>query len=942
MAKKKKSQEQQGPKIAKFPAKGLDAGKIKKPVGEKKRGQPQGKDNLIESPAQKLKDLPLPEIQKKPSGSTDDLNRTEPQLEDKTAVSPNVTPQMVKRVHEFYEELGQEDVRAVLDSEKPENGVSRSEAKAALQTEVSAAIQSEAKGATQPEAKAEPQPEAKAAPLPEAKATTQPEAKAVPLPEAKVTTQSEAKNKTSSDLTSQLVKQVHDLYEELGREQVRVIQDWDKTEEKIQRPETGVEPKSEAKTEAEPEAKSEVKDEPSPEVKKEPTTDIKTKPLSDVEAGSKTEAKTEPKNASKQETQTQPKPEAKTETKPDTKTGKPQRQKKGQSQGKGNMAQSNGQKLKDLPLADVQKQLSSSADGLSKSEAQTRLEKYGYNELIEEKHSAILKFLSYFWGPIPIMIIIAAILSAVLRHWPDLGVIVALLLLNAIVGFREEHQAGNVIAALKKKLAVLAKVKRDGAWVSIPSRELVPGDVIRIRIGDIIPADARLFDGEPVEVDQSALTGESLPVEHKSGDAVYSGSIIKRGEIDALVYATGSGTFYGKTAELVKVTGTHSHLQRAVTKIANFLIYIALALGILILTVSLLRHDPLLDVVRFVLVLTIAAVPVAMPAVISVTMALGARALALKQAIVTKLTSIEELAGVDVLCCDKTGTLTQNKLMMGTPFTIDKITSEQVILDAALASRAEDKDTIDLAVLAGIKDSEKLKSYQVTHFQPFDPVHKRTEATIKVQGQAEFKVTKGAPQVILALDANSASIKSKFDQAVNDFAARGFRSLGVAHTNSQGQWQFVGIIPLSDPLREDSKATVETAEKMGLRVKMVTGDQLAIAKEIGRQLDLGTDIIDASVFNESKTQKDGQLDDIIERADGFAQVFPEHKYRIVEVLQKHGHIVGMTGDGVNDAPALLSTVLQMLRGLPLPLFCCCPASRSSSMLLRKAVRSFDV
>ena len=920
MAKKKKSQEQQGPKIAKFPAKGLDAGKIKKPVGEKKRGQPQGKDNLIESPAQKLKDLPLPEIQKKPSGSTDDLNRTEPQLEDKTAVSPNVTPQMVKRVHEFYEELGQEDVRAVLDSEKPENGVSRSEAKAALQTEVSAAIQSEAKGATQPEAKAEPQPEAKAvplpeakattqpeakaAPLPEAKATTQPEAKAVPLPEAKVTTQSEAKNKTSSDLTSQLVKQVHDLYEELGREQVRVIQDWDKTEEKIQRPETGVEPKSEAKTEAEPEAKSEVKDEPSPEVKKEPTTDIKTKPLSDVEAGSKTEAKTEPKNASKQETQTQPKPEAKTETKPDTKTGKPQRQKKGQSQGKGNMAQSNGQKLKDLPLADVQKQLSSSADGLSKSEAQTRLEKYGYNELIEEKHSAILKFLSYFWGPIPIMIIIAAILSAVLRHWPDLGVIVALLLLNAIVGFREEHQAGNVIAALKKKLAVLAKVKRDGAWVSIPSRELVPGDVIRIRIGDIIPADARLFDGEPVEVDQSALTGESLPVEHKSGDAVYSGSIIKRGEIDALVYATGSGTFYGKTAELVKVTGTHSHLQRAVTKIANFLIYIALALGILILTVSLLRHDPLLDVVRFVLVLTIAAVPVAMPAVISVTMALGARALALKQAIVTKLTSIEELAGVDVLCCDKTGTLTQNKLMMGTPFTIDKITSEQVILDAALASRAEDKDTIDLAVLAGIKDSEKLKSYQVTHFQPFDPVHKRTEATIKVQGQAEFKVTKGAPQVILALDANSASIKSKFDQAVNDFAARGFRSLGVAHTNSQGQWQFVGIIPLSDPLREDSKATVETAEKMGLRVKMVTGDQLAIAKEIGRQLDLGTDIIDASVFNESKTQKDGQLDDIIERADGFAQVFPEHKYRIVEVLQKHGHIVGMTGDGVNDAPAL--------------------------------------
>ncbi|MGB8264511.1 MAG: plasma-membrane proton-efflux P-type ATPase [Dehalococcoidales bacterium] len=701
-----------------------------------------------------------------------------------------------------------------------------------------------------------------------------------PLVEAKT----EAESKTPSDLTPQLVKRVHELYEELGREEVRAVQDWDNNQRKVQKPE------------AESEAKHGVQIEPEPEAKIEPATDSKAKPQAGINVESKTD--------SKQETRDQPKQDVKTETKPDIKTGKPKDKKKGQSQGKGNTPQADGQKLKDLPLADVQKQLSGSVDGLSKAEAQTRLEKYGYNELTEKKNSAILLFLSYFWGPIPIMIIIAAVLSAVLRHWPDLAVIVALLLLNAIVGFREVHQAGNVIAALKKKLAVLAKVKRDGAWVSIPSRELVPGDVVRVRIGDIVPADARLFDGEPVEVDQSALTGESLPVEHKPGDAVYSGSIIKRGEIDALVYATGSGTFYGKTAELVKATETHSHLQRAVTKIANFLIYIALALGILILTVSLLRHDPLLDVVRFVLVLTIAAVPVAMPAVISVTMALGARALALKQAIVTKLTSIEELAGVDVLCSDKTGTLTQNKLMMGTPFTIDKITPEQIILDAALASRAEDKDTIDLAVLAGIKDTEKLKTYQVTHFQPFDPVHKRTEATIKTQGQAEFKVTKGAPQVILALDTNSASIKSRVDQAVNGFAARGFRSLGVAHTDSQGQWQFVGIIPLSDPLREDSKATIETAEKMGLRVKMVTGDQLAIAKEIGRQLDLGTDIIDASLFNDDKNQKTAQLDDIIERADGFAQVFPEHKYHIVEVLQKHGHIVGMTGDGVNDAPAL--------------------------------------
>jgi len=560
--------------------------------------------------------------------------------------------------------------------------------------------------------------------------------------------------------------------------------------------------------------------------------------------------------------------------------------------------------LIDLPVAELLPRLATSPDGLSQAEAQHRLDQYGYNELPEKKVNPVLKFLSYFWGPIPGMIMVAAILSGVLRHWPDLGVILALLVMNAVVGFREEYQAGSAIAALKEKLAVQANVRRDGKWSTIPARELVPGDIIRLRIGNIIPADARLLDGDPVQVDQSALTGESLPVEHKPGDAVYSGSILKQGEIDAVVYATGKGTYYGKTAELVESAVTHSHLQRAILKIADYLLIIAVALAILIVGVAFHRHDPILVVLQFALVLTIAAVPVAMPAVLSVTMALGAKVLALKQAIVTRLSAIEELAGVDVLCSDKTGTLTQNKLTMGDPFTLDGISPEQVILDAALASRAEDQDTIDLAVLAGVKDSEKLKPYQVTHFQPFDPVHKRTEAAVKSPDGHDFKVTKGAPQVILGLDPNATKIQSQVDKAVNEFAARGFRSLGVARTNEQGQWQFLGVLPLYDPVREDSKTTINAAEEMGLSIKMVTGDQVAIAKEIGRQLDLGKDIIDASLFDETKTHEAGQLADAIERVDGFAQVFPEHKYHIVDVLQQRGHIVGMTGDGVNDAPAL--------------------------------------
>ena len=387
--------------------------------------------------------------------------------------------------------------------------------------------------------------------------------------------------------------------------------------------------------------------------------------------------------------------------------------------------------LQTQPLAEVEKQLASSPDGLTQAEAQKRLTQFGPNEIAEKKTNEILKFLSYFWGPIPWMIEAAVILSAAARHWPDFGIILLLLLANAMVGFWEEHQAGNAIAALKATLAIKARVKRDGRWVNPAARELVPGDVIRLRLGDIVPADARLLDGDEISVDQSALTGEFLPASRKSGDAVFSGSIVRRGEIDALVYATGSKTYFGKTAELVETAVTVSHFQKAVLKIGNYLIILALILVAVIIALGVYRGEPILTVLQFALVLTVAAIPVAMPTVLSVTMAVGARLLAKKQAIVSKLVAIEELAGVDVLCADKTGTLTQNKLTLGNPFCLDKITTDELILAGALASQAANDDTIDIAVLGGLKDKQALKPYQVTHFMPFDPVHKRTEATVK-------------------------------------------------------------------------------------------------------------------------------------------------------------------------------------------------------------------
>ena len=565
------------------------------------------------------------------------------------------------------------------------------------------------------------------------------------------------------------------------------------------------------------------------------------------------------------------------------------------------------EKAQDTSIEELFRELATKRNGLSGEEAQKRLVSFGPNVLEEHKVNPILKFLGYFWGPIPWMIEIAATLSLIVRHWSDFIIIMVLLVFNAVVGFWQEHKAANALEALKNQLALNARVNRNNTWQEIDAQYLVPGDVIRLRLGDIIPADVKLFDGDYLSVDQSALTGESLPVTKHQGDIAYSGSAAKQGEMVSLVVATGIHTYFGRTAQLVETAGAASHFQKAVLQIGDYLIYLSLALISILVVAQIVRHAPLLEMAQFALILAVASIPVAMPAVLSVTMAVGALALSKLKAIVSRLESIEEMAGIDILCSDKTGTLTQNRLTLGEPVIFEAKDPQELILAGALASKAEDRDAIDLAVIGGLDDAGVLDQYQQVKFVPFDPVSKRTEAVIKDSANKTFTVTKGAPQVIMDMSGLDPENRTKAEKNINDLAAAGYRTLGVARSDGKESWQFLGILPLFDPPREDSAETIANAKAHGITIKMVTGDNVAIGREISKTLGMGTNIQPADwLFKEGEEIEhlSPQAEAQIEQADGFAQVFPEHKYGIVKALQERGHLVGMTGDGVNDAPAL--------------------------------------
>ena len=607
---------------------------------------------------------------------------------------------------------------------------------------------------------------------------------------------------------------------------------------------------------------------------------------------------------------------------------------------------------KNLPVDKVLSQLQSDLkNGLTSNEAKERL-KNGLNEIPEYKESLFYRIFRRFWGPIPWMIEIAGILSALVHRWEDFTIIMIMLFVNAFLDFYQEHKALNAIEVLKNKLAKKSLVLRDGKWQEIEAKYLVMGDIIKLKIGDIIPADVKLIEGDFILVDQSALTGESLPINKKSLDIAYSNSIVKQGEMIAIVVATGLNTYFGKTTSLVaKASHQKSHFQKMVINVGNFLITLTVIMVAIIIAIGINRGENLWELLEFSLILTVAAIPVALPTVLTVVMAVGAMNLAKKQAIVSRLSAIEEMAGMDILCSDKTGTLTQNKMTVGEVYADDE---KELFKYAIFASKKENNDPIEKPLFEWVeKNNINIPNFTIKQFIPFDPVSKRTQALIQIDEQ--IIATKGAPQVIIEMSDLDNEAKKEVYKKVEEFANEGFRTLGVGYKNiNKDKFHFVGLIPLYDPPRIDSKEAISEAKAKGVKVKMVTGDNIAVAKYISKILGIGENIysikelknethdeyitlakIISKALLKSMNLKDDEIKQkvdeitslvrqeigdkltkgavkrheseivkIIEEADGFAEVFPEDKYFIVDELQKADHIVGMTGDGVNDAPAL--------------------------------------
>ena len=542
--------------------------------------------------------------------------------------------------------------------------------------------------------------------------------------------------------------------------------------------------------------------------------------------------------------------------------------------------------------------------GLAGAEVDVRRKQNGYNEVAEQKGHPVLKFLGKFWGISAWMLELIMVLSVVLGKYADFAVVGALLVINAALSFMQESRAAGVVEALRKRLQVNARVRRDSNWQVVPARELVPGDIVRVRPGDIIPADVKLLTGA-LSVDQSALTGESKDADKKPGDVLSSGSVVRRGEGNGVVMLTGAKTYFGRTTQLVQEARPKLHIEAVVAKVVRWLFVIVGALLGVVVALSRLRGSPLLEMVSLVLVLLMSAVPVALPVMFTVSMAVGSKELAKLGVLVTRLSAAEDAATMDVLCVDKTGTITMNQLAVTGVIPLEQATEADVMFAGALASQEANQDPIDLAFLAAAKERhifDGRPAVTPVSFAPFDAKNRRTEAVVEQNGQ-RLHVMKGAVRTIAEACGFQAPAIEALEARVGAAAAKGYRTLAVARGPETGALAVVGLVSLYDPPRPDAKQLIATLHDLGVAVKMLTGDALPVACEIGQGVGL-PHIRRVADLKAAGARPGNEAVDLLAGADGFAEVYPEDKYLVVQHLQAAGHVTGMTGDGVNDAPAL--------------------------------------
>ncbi|MGC8948620.1 MAG: plasma-membrane proton-efflux P-type ATPase [Thermoprotei archaeon] len=541
--------------------------------------------------------------------------------------------------------------------------------------------------------------------------------------------------------------------------------------------------------------------------------------------------------------------------------------------------------------------------GLSQAEVDERLKKYGFNEMPEKKVSPVIKFIKKFWGLTAWMLELTIILSWILQKYLDFYIIMALLFLNSILGFIQEEKASKAVEMLKRKLQINARVLRDGIWKTVTARELVPGDIVRIRAGDFIPADIKIVSGE-IYVDQSALTGESIDVQKRINDIAYSGSIIKRGEATGIVILTGVRTYFGKTVQLIQTAKPRLHMEEVISKVVRVLLIIVVIFLGSAVVFSIIKGMRLLEILPLILILLVSAIPVALPAMFTISMAIGSVELVKRGVLVTRLSASEDAATMDILCVDKTGTITMNKLSIANVIPLDGFSDNDVIYYGALASQEANQDPIDLAFINSAKQKGLINnSFVQKLFIPFDPKTRRTEAVIQ-DGYKEFRVAKGSVNVIAQLCNVDANSLKELEIRMSNFAKKGYRVLAVAKSDDNVNFKLVGLAALYDTLRPDSKELIKELKELGISVKMLTGDSLPIAKEIANEVGLGNNITDISTLKITFKESESKAAEIAETSDGFAEIYPEDKYTIVKSLQARKHVVGMTGDGINDAPAL--------------------------------------